>query len=105
MIVGDFNFTAESVYARELSSALPGKDPAWTRVAEVHERGRRVDHIWLRPGAAKSWRVVEPTMPIFTGPVVRRGGERVPLSDHCALAAEVRFENDRPLSREARSGS
>jgi endonuclease/exonuclease/phosphatase family metal-dependent hydrolase len=94
LIVGDFNFTTRSKLFTALTTNgvhPPGAhDPAWQRIDEPEAPARRIDYIWLRPGRNGSWSAVEGARTEFTEPVAAANGGKVPLSDHCAVAATVR---------------
>jgi endonuclease/exonuclease/phosphatase family metal-dependent hydrolase len=94
LIVGDFNFTMRSPLFTALTTngVYPPDlhDPAWRRVEEPEAPARRIDYIWMRPGQDGSWHTVEQARTEFTEPVPSSNGKRVPLSDHCAVAATLR---------------
>jgi endonuclease/exonuclease/phosphatase family metal-dependent hydrolase len=94
LIVGDFNFTKASKYYLALTTngVYPEGvfDPAWHRIDEPNAPARRIDYIWVRPGKGKSWTALQNARTIFTDAVPGSNGTKVPLSDHCAVAATLR---------------
>lgn len=91
VVLGDFNFTPTSRYFRELSEERTGNgfDPGWVHVEEPQAPATRIDHVWLRPGVDEHWRSLAPASVVYNGPIEVDGGAKVPLSDHCAIAATV----------------